>query len=194
MCSTRWKIWSNRRCNWRFPFGLSLSTSIPILLMYNSVQHFVQDGKPLGPYTRKLLGAVEGTNELHNRWKELLGAVEGTKTPEEIIYEYGIINHIDQLNLLRQKLSNQRMIRWRLLLDDFHPQIKHIAGQKNLSANAISRLEKKTSWRRRLGITARTITIQRQRSKPRNDNVVDCLDFEPGCDDERLYELMVEIE
>ena len=120
--------------------------------------------------------------------------MEGTKTPKEIIYKYGIIIHIDQLNLLCQKLSNQRMIRWRLLLDDFHPQIKHIAGQKNLLVDAISRLEKKTSWRRWLGITIRTITIQQQRSKPQNDNVVDCLDFEPGCDDERHYKLTVEIE
>ena len=38
------------------------------------------------------------------------------------------------------------------------------------------------------------ITIQQQRSKPRNDNVVDCLDFEPGCDNKRLYKLTVEIE
>ena len=33
------------------------------------------------------------------------------------------------------------MIRWRLLLEEFHPQFKHVAGVDNDAADALSRLE-----------------------------------------------------
>ena len=33
------------------------------------------------------------------------------------------------------------MIRWRLLLEEFHPQFKHVAGIKNDAADALSRLD-----------------------------------------------------
>ena len=33
------------------------------------------------------------------------------------------------------------MLRWRLLLEDFNPTVKHIAGGKNLAADALLRLE-----------------------------------------------------
>ena len=32
-------------------------------------------------------------------------------------------------------------MRWRLLLEDFNPAVKHIAGEKNLLADALSWLE-----------------------------------------------------
>ena len=38
-------------------------------------------------------------------------------------------------------MPNQQMMRWSLLLEDFHPQVKHIAGDNNLSADALLRLK-----------------------------------------------------
>ena len=72
--------------------------------------------------------------------------MEGTKTFEGIVQGNKIIIHTDHLNLLYQKLPNQRMIRWILLLEDFHPRVKHIAGEKNLSADALSQLEMKHKY------------------------------------------------
>ena len=95
----------------------------------------VQDGKPLGFYTRKMNAAQ--LNYTVGK-KELLGLVEGIKAFKGIVQGCKIIIDTDHLNLLYQKLPNQRMIRWRLLLEDFHPQVKHIAGNENLSADALS--------------------------------------------------------
>ena len=121
--------------NWAKPFHLYFDAS--------DVQlgtTLDQDGKPLGFYTRKLKAAQ--TNYTVGE-KELLGLVEGIKAFKGIVRGYKIIIHTGHLNLLYQKLPNQRMIRQRLLLEDFHPQVKHIAGQKNLLADALSQLEMK---------------------------------------------------
>ena len=73
--------------------------------------------------------------------KELLGIVEGMKAFEGMIRGYDITIHTDHLNLLYKKLPNQRMLKWRFLLEDFNPTVKHIAIEKNLSADTLSRLE-----------------------------------------------------
>ena len=72
--------------------------------------------------------------------KELLGIVEGMKAFEGMIRGFEVIIHTNHLNLLYSKMPNQQMMRWRLLLEVFHPIVKHIAGDDNLSADALSRL------------------------------------------------------
>jgi hypothetical protein len=51
-------------------------------------------------------------------------------------YLPGIVQ--DHLNILYGKLSNDRITRWRLLLEEY----VHIAGNNNIVADALSRLEK----------------------------------------------------
>jgi hypothetical protein len=46
------------------------------------------------------------------------------------------------LNILYGKLSNDRITRWRLLLEEYGPKCVHIAGENNIVADALSRLEK----------------------------------------------------
>jgi hypothetical protein len=98
----------------------------------------VQNGKPLGFYTRKL-----NSSQLNYTVgeKELLGIVEGLKTFEGVIRGQDLTIHTDHMNLLYQKLPSQRMMRWRLLLEEFHPKIVHIAGIDNKAADALSRLD-----------------------------------------------------
>ena len=60
-----------------------------------------------------------------------------------MIRGYDITIHTDHLNLLYKKLPNQRVLRWRLLPEDFNPIVKHIDGERNLLANTLSRLEMK---------------------------------------------------
>ena len=98
----------------------------------------VQDGKPLGFYTRKLNGAQRSytTGE-----KELLGIVEGLKAFEGVIRGQDLTVHTDHLNLLYNKLPSQRMTRWRLLLEEYNPKVVHIAGVDNDAADALSRLD-----------------------------------------------------
>jgi hypothetical protein len=68
----------------------------------------VQDGRPLGFYTRKLNGPQLNYKV---REKELLGIVEGVKAFEGIILGQDLTIYTDHLNLLYQKLPSQRMMR-----------------------------------------------------------------------------------
>ena len=97
----------------------------------------VQNGKPLGFYTRKL-----NTAQLNYTVgeKELLSIVEGVKAFEGMIRGFDITIHTDHLNLLYNKLPNQRMLRWVLLLEEFHPRVVHVSGANNTAANGLSRL------------------------------------------------------
>jgi hypothetical protein len=46
------------------------------------------------------------------------------------------------LNILYGKLSDDRITRWTLLLEEYGPTYVHIAGKNNIVADALSRLEK----------------------------------------------------
>jgi hypothetical protein len=45
------------------------------------------------------------------------------------------------LNILYGKLSNDRIKRWRLFLEEYGPIYVHIAGKNNIVSDALSRLE-----------------------------------------------------
>ena len=97
----------------------------------------MQNNKPLAFYTRKLNKAQMNytTGE-----QELLGIVETLRTFENILMGQQIVVHTDHLNLLYAKLASARMIRWRMLLEEFGPEVRHVAGVKNVVADALSRL------------------------------------------------------
>ena len=98
----------------------------------------VQDGKPLGFYTRKLITAQQSYTVGE---KELLGIVEGLKAFTGVMHGQDLTVHTDYLNLLYNKLPSQRMTRWRLLLEEYHPKVVHIKGVDNDAADALSRLD-----------------------------------------------------
>ena len=98
----------------------------------------VQEGKPLGFYARKLNPAQKNYTVGE---RELLGIVEGLKAFEGILRGQDVVVHTDHLNLLYQAMPTQRMVRWRLLLEEFHPIVKHVAGKDNDAADALSRLD-----------------------------------------------------
>jgi hypothetical protein len=53
-----------------------------------------------------------------------------------------VIVHTDYLNILHGKLSNDRITRWILLLEEYVPKYVHIAGENNIVADTLSILEK----------------------------------------------------
>ena len=97
-----------------------------------------QDGKPLAFYTRKLNSAQARytTGE-----QELLGIVEMLKASKNILYRQRIVIYTDHFNLLYKKLATGRLVRWRMLLEEFGPEVRHIKGEKNVVADALSRLD-----------------------------------------------------
>ena len=58
-----------------------------------------------------------------------------------MIRGFDLTIHTYHLNLLCQNLMNLQMVRWRLLLEEFHPQVKHIAGNNNDYAEALSQVD-----------------------------------------------------
>jgi hypothetical protein len=99
----------------------------------------IQEGKPLAFYSRKL-------NSAQTRYttgaQELLGIVESLKEFRDILLGQQVIVHTDHLNILYGKLTNDRITRWRLRLEEYGPKYVHIAGKNNIVADAVSRLEK----------------------------------------------------
>jgi hypothetical protein len=98
----------------------------------------MQNDRPLAFYSRKLNSAQKRytTGE-----QELLSIVETLKEFKNILLGQKLIVHTDHKNLLYQKMSTDRIIRWRLLIEEFGPTFLHIKGEKNVIADALSRLD-----------------------------------------------------
>jgi hypothetical protein len=98
----------------------------------------MQEGKPLYFYSRKLNSA----QTRYTTGEKELSIVETLKEFRDILLGQQVIVHTYHLNILYGKLSNDRMTRWRLLLEEYGPKYVHIAGKNNIVADALSRLEK----------------------------------------------------
>ena len=96
-----------------------------------------QDGKPIAFYSRKL-------NPAQTRYttteRELLSIVETLKEFRNILLGQKIIIHTDQQNLIHNSFTSDRVMRWRLYLEEYSPEIRYIKGENNGVADAMSRL------------------------------------------------------
>ena len=99
----------------------------------------MQEGKPLAFYSRKLNSAQKRytTGE-----QELLSIVETLKEFRNILLGQKLVVHTDHKNIIYGNLTNDRVARWRLLLEEFGPEYVHIAGKDNIVADALSRMDK----------------------------------------------------
>ena len=97
----------------------------------------MQDNKPLAFYSRKLNSAQRRytTGE-----QELLLIVETLKEFRNIFLGQQIIIHTDHKNLLYDKMASDRIICWRLLIEEYGPKLAFIEGPNNVVADALSGL------------------------------------------------------
>ena len=99
-----------------------------------------QRGRPIAFFSRKLSTAQQkySVTEL-----ELLSIVETLKEFRGMLWGQRIKVYTDHQNLERNALglTSNRVYRWRLLLEEYGPEIVHIPGIHNTVADAISRLE-----------------------------------------------------
>ena len=51
----------------------------------------------------------------------------------------------DHKNLTTKNFNTDRVMRWRLLLEEYGPELKYLEGHKNIVADALSRLNIKTT-------------------------------------------------
>jgi RNase H-like domain found in reverse transcriptase len=98
----------------------------------------MQDDRPLAFYSTKLNSAQKRytTGE-----QEMLSIVETLREFKNILLGQKLIVHTDHKNLLYQKMSTDCIIRWRLPIEEFGPTFLHIKGEKNVIADALSRLD-----------------------------------------------------
>ena len=97
-----------------------------------------QDGRPIAFYSRKL-------NPAQTRYttteRELLSIVEVLKEFRNILLGQQIRVHTDHENLTYKTFNSDRVMRWRLYIEEYSPDLQYIKGEKNVVADALSRLD-----------------------------------------------------
>ena len=98
-----------------------------------------QHNKPIAFISRKLNGAQLNYTTTE---KELLSIVETLKEFRNILLGHQITVHTtDHKNLTYKNFNTERVMRWRLILEEFGPELRYIKGEKNVVADALSRLD-----------------------------------------------------
>ena len=100
-----------------------------------------QDGKPIAFYSRKLNKAQKNYTVTE---KELLSIVATLKEFRNILLGHRVIVHTDHKNLTCKNFNTERVMRWRLVLEEFGPELNYIKGENNIVADALSRLDMDT--------------------------------------------------
>ena len=85
----------------------------------------MQGDKPLAFYNRKMNRA-----QIHYTAceQELISIVETLEEFKNILWGKKVIVHTDHKKILYGKLSNDRITRWRLLLEEYGPEYVHVKG------------------------------------------------------------------
>ena len=96
-----------------------------------------QKGKPIDFYGRKLTDARQRYTVTQ---RELLKIVETLKEFRTILFGRKLRIYTDNKNLTCKKLNTDRVLRWRLILEEYGPDIEYIKGGKNIVSDTLSRI------------------------------------------------------
>ena len=97
-----------------------------------------QSNKPIAFYSRKL-------NPAQTRYttteRELLAIVETLKEFRNILLGQRVRVYTDHKNLTYKQFNTERVMRWRLVLEEYGPELHYVKGENNIVADALSRLD-----------------------------------------------------
>ena len=97
-----------------------------------------QNDKPLAFFSRKLL---ESQQSYTTTERELLSIVELIKEYRNMLLGQKIIVYTDHKNLLYvNTTSPERVMRWRLILEEYGVELRYIKGDGNIVADSLSRM------------------------------------------------------
>ena len=99
-----------------------------------------QDNKPIAFFSRKLNKAQRNYTVTE---KELLAIVETLKEFRNILLGQDITIYTDHKNLTYKVFNTERVMQWRLICKEFGPKLVYLKGNKNIIADAISRMKLK---------------------------------------------------
>ena len=68
--------------------------------------------------------------------------METLKEFRNILLGHQITVYTDHKNLTYKFFNTERVMQWRLILEEFGPELKYIKGENSVVADALSRLEK----------------------------------------------------
>ena len=97
-----------------------------------------QNGKPIAFYTRKLR---DGQHNYTTTERELLAIVETLKEFRTILLGQQLKIYTDHKNLTFNNFNVERVMRWRMVLEEYDPELIYIKGTSNIVADALSRLD-----------------------------------------------------
>jgi len=97
-----------------------------------------QEGKPIAFCSRKLNPAQTRCTTME---RELLSTAETLKEHRNMLLGQQIEVFTDHKNLVHKHFNTERVVRWRLLLEEFGPKLTHVKGMNNIFADALCRLK-----------------------------------------------------
>ena len=97
----------------------------------------IQEVKSIAFYRRKLTGPQKWYTVTE---KECLSMVEALKEFHMILLSQQLKIYADHKNITCKKFNINRVLRWRLILEEYGLGIEYIPGNKNTDANTLSQL------------------------------------------------------
>src|SRR5688500_2586597 len=114
-------------------FDIHMDTSL-----YQLGACILQNGRLIDFYSRKLNPAQ---SQYTTTERELLSIVEVLKEVRNILLGQQIRVYTNHENLIQKKFNSDRVMRWRLYIEEYSPDLQYIQGEDNVVADALSRLD-----------------------------------------------------